>query len=415
MNPPPRNLTGVELGNTQAQLSWNVPITTSTVVFTANGSYTAASAANALDLFVIGGGGGGAGGRQNASGSAPSGGGGAGGGRGYALNINPATFLYPVAVLVGMGGSPSVGGSGLAGSPGNTTSFGSYMSSTGGGGGVNAGGGGHANGGTSSSTITGAVLIAGGNGGEVQASGVNPAVPAPSTSNSPSGGGGGGASNNGGNPPPPGGNGGAVASPSLAGGIGGASFAIGASGAQTLRGGDGTAGASAGFDSGSGGGAGGFALLQDDDLGCQVFGGTGAPGGLYGAGGGGGGGAQGAAGGTQTGGNGGSGAQGLVVVVEHYTTPDSYNVYRNGVLIATGITSLTYIDTHPTGGTDVYDVTAVYSGVESVPSNTVTLVFSTPISGKFVNAKVFVAIEIGRVGDIIPRIWPSKKNNTVYG
>lgn len=35
--------------------------------------------------------------------------------------------------------------------------------------------------------------------------------------------------------------------------------------------------------------------------------------------------------------------------------------------------------------------------------------------GKFVGSKVFKAVEIGRVGDIRPRLWPTRKNNTVYG
>jgi hypothetical protein len=33
--------------------------------------------------------------------------------------------------------------------------------------------------------------------------------------------------------------------------------------------------------------------------------------------------------------------------------------------------------------------------------------------GKFVGSPVFKAVEISRVGDVIPRIWPAKKNNTV--
>lgn len=33
--------------------------------------------------------------------------------------------------------------------------------------------------------------------------------------------------------------------------------------------------------------------------------------------------------------------------------------------------------------------------------------------GKFVGSPVFKAVEIARVGDIKPRIWPTKKNNTV--
>lgn len=35
--------------------------------------------------------------------------------------------------------------------------------------------------------------------------------------------------------------------------------------------------------------------------------------------------------------------------------------------------------------------------------------------GKFVGSKVFKAVEIGKVGSIKPRIWPTRKNNTVYG
>jgi len=35
------------------------------------------------------------------------------------------------------------------------------------------------------------------------------------------------------------------------------------------------------------------------------------------------------------------------------------------------------------------------------------------IGGKFVQSAVYKAVELAQVGDIKPRIWPPKKNNTV--
>jgi len=55
-------------------------------------------------------------------------------------------------------------------------------------------------------------------------------------------------------------------------------------------------------------------------------------------------------------------------------SPIGYNIYRNNVKInADPVTALTYTDAGVEPGTQAYKVTAVYSGGESVPTNTVTL------------------------------------------
>ncbi len=53
---------------------------------------------------------------------------------------------------------------------------------------------------------------------------------------------------------------------------------------------------------------------------------------------------------------------------------EGYNVYRNGEVIAEGVTDLTYVDTNPvTNTTNCYVVTALYTDCESVPTNEVCL------------------------------------------
>ena len=54
------------------------------------------------------------------------------------------------------------------------------------------------------------------------------------------------------------------------------------------------------------------------------------------------------------------------------TTPGiTFNVYRNGFQIASGVTAHKYKDAHPKSGKNNYYVTAVQAGVESPPSNVV--------------------------------------------
>ncbi|MCD4651067.1 MAG: T9SS type A sorting domain-containing protein [Candidatus Cloacimonetes bacterium] len=56
-----------------------------------------------------------------------------------------------------------------------------------------------------------------------------------------------------------------------------------------------------------------------------------------------------------------------------------YNIYRNGVAINTAlITTTNYLDTNLTDGTYGYEITAMYDGGESVPSNTATVSIVDP-------------------------------------
>ncbi len=53
---------------------------------------------------------------------------------------------------------------------------------------------------------------------------------------------------------------------------------------------------------------------------------------------------------------------------------EGYNVYRDGEVIAEGVTDMTYVDTNPvTNTTNCYVVTALYTDCESVPTNEVCL------------------------------------------
>jgi hypothetical protein len=102
--------------------------------------------------------------------------------------------------------------------------------------------------------------------------------------------------------------------------------------------------------------------------------------------------------------------------------PSHYAVYRNGVQVGvtTGLAPESFLDvgTFLSNTAYVYTVSASDSiGTPLSAQSAPLTVFVNPVSvyGKFVGAKVFTAVEISRVGDIIPRIWPTKKNNTVYG
>lgn len=102
------------------------------------------------------------------------------------------------------------------------------------------------------------------------------------------------------------------------------------------------------------------------------------------------------------------------------TQPYGYLVYRNGIQVGTvsvtGIT--TYTDsTVSTGTVYTYTIAAMNSDGSVGSSQSSPVVISTaPVSvyGKFVGSAVFESIEISQVGDIIPRIWPPKKNVTVF-
>ena len=59
---------------------------------------------------------------------------------------------------------------------------------------------------------------------------------------------------------------------------------------------------------------------------------------------------------------------------------DSYIIYRNNVMIAQGITNVTYTDNNLSQGTYSYQVSARYQGIESPKSNTATATIYAPLS-----------------------------------
>ena len=64
-------------------------------------------------------------------------------------------------------------------------------------------------------------------------------------------------------------------------------------------------------------------------------------------------------------------ARSVVLHWDYGTTPGiTFNVYRNGFRIASGVTLHKYKDGHPKIGKNRYQVTAVLAGVESLPSET---------------------------------------------
>ncbi|HXS14421.1 MAG TPA: hypothetical protein VN734_17110 [Acidobacteriaceae bacterium] len=116
-------------------------------------------------------------------------------------------------------------------------------------------------------------------------------------------------------------------------------------------------------------------------------------------------------------GTGGNGAGGWMQITQTYGSPaDSYNVYHNGVLIG-NTTSTSFDDPNPPTGAVTYKVVAVLGGVEQTNGSQQIIVNVSPvlinIGGKFVQSAVYKAVELAQVGDIKPRIWPPKKNNTV--
>lgn len=106
-----------------------------TVVFTANGTFTKGSYSGFRALRVRGSGGGGQCGGVALTGVGQANEGGAGGGSGYAESfLTDASVPSSVAVTIGAGGSS--GGAGANGQDGGTTTFGALLSITGGGGGI---------------------------------------------------------------------------------------------------------------------------------------------------------------------------------------------------------------------------------------------------------------------------------------
>ena len=112
-------------------------------VFTTSGTFTPPAGAKVFDVIIVGAGGGGSGGGYADGGTITTGFGGAGGGSGYALSLRDLRISTPVTVTLGAGGAGGIGAlasvaawSGLAGSRGGTTAFGSYTAAGGGGGGV---------------------------------------------------------------------------------------------------------------------------------------------------------------------------------------------------------------------------------------------------------------------------------------
>lgn len=117
-------------------------------------------------------------------------------------------------------------------------------------------------------------------------------------------------------------------------------------------------------------------------------------------------------------GSGGNGTNGAVIVTQTYASPaDSYDVYRDGTLIG-NTAGTVFDDQNPPAGAHTYRVVAVISGVEQPGGGqqiTITVQPTTiNLGGKFVPSPVYKAVEVGQVGDIKPRIWPAKKNNTVH-
>ena len=119
-------------------------------VYTSPGTWAKPATLKGIKVTTIGGGGGGGGARGTTYTGIPaptplSRSSGGGGGGGYAVAYIPAASIPgPQSVTIGTGGSggpaPGTNNSSTTGSSGNTTSFGSLISSTGGSGGGNSGG-----------------------------------------------------------------------------------------------------------------------------------------------------------------------------------------------------------------------------------------------------------------------------------
>jgi hypothetical protein len=97
-----------------------------TVIFTANGTWNAGAGTTTVEVEVVGGGGGGSGTPATGAGEFGAGTGGGGGGYAWKRIVGVAS---PTSVTVGAAG---LGGAGVLGNVGGTSSFGAYCSATGG-------------------------------------------------------------------------------------------------------------------------------------------------------------------------------------------------------------------------------------------------------------------------------------------
>lgn len=103
--------------------------------------------------------------------------------------------------------------------------------------------------------------------------------------------------------------------------------------------------------------------------------------------------------------------------------PPGYTMFRDTIEIGqtTPGTAVTFTDfaIFP-GEVHSYQVAAQDGSDNLISAKSNAVVVSIPaaiktVVAKFVGSAVFKAVQISRVGGIIPRIWPTKKNNTVYG
>lgn len=393
----------------EVSLSWAI-VNIVTSVFNVNGTFNNDLVASALDITVIGGGGGGGGGENFSGAGTPGGGGGGGGGEyNYISGVSPSAVTSTVSVTVGAGGTadtPSGTGGGNAGN----SSFGAYMVAHGGHGGanyLNSGSDGH--GGTGGTNTLGTGTIESGGAGGPATNQTGTAAAGGSTTNAGAGGGTGFGTSQIGRA--------GGSSGSRAGGVGGTGATTLPTGTATAGSGGGGGSAAAGIYLGGGGGGGGGSAT-----GNPATGGSGGGGGGYGGGGGGGGYAQ-AYDGSQPGGipvtpvanagNGGAGANGVVVTVQHYAAPDSYNIYRNGVLIGNSLT-LAFTDlSPPISASVIYGVTAVRGANESLPTNiTVSTLGTVNVFGQFLPGGVFKPILVANLDGIKPRIYEPIENRT---
>jgi hypothetical protein len=356
-------LSGTVAPANQADLTWNDPGTTSKILFTASGVYSKSLVMISAAVTAIAAG---AGGQSGGAPVAGFFGGDAGGAGGVSEGtFTPGELTSTVTVTVGAGGPGGAGTSAGAnqfsamnnGTNGGGTSFGAYLTASGG------------------VARNGATTPIGGAGSTQQGGGWQTTPPGSA-----------GKGANGSVYPGTIGNVGGAATLAPGGGGGGGLQGVigfdfhvlptvGGAGQTSLVPSAGGAinsnGANADMVTGYAGGGGGGGDAPSAGTGLN-----GGNGGLYGAGGGGG-----SCGFSQstsyTNGAGGNGAGGVVAVIETYPPPASYNVYRDDVLVA-NVTGLTYADVPGLPGTYEYTVTAVYSGVESVSSNTVTLTLTVP-------------------------------------
>lgn len=350
-----QNLTGIsdQLGN--VSLSWS-GISVLTITYLTNGSFAQPDPqVTQIEVKALGGGAGGAAcwyvaGLNNGT---------AGQGGAYAdAFFAPSALAYPVAITVGAAGvGGPFGNSGpVYGTSGGVTSFGSYI--------VANGGSAVANQPAATASVTGAASYSTENGGITVTGDVQP----PSTVYAGAAGG----------EAIPGG----FNSPPVAGGV-----AIG--GGPGGNGGNAPDGSTAttvaqcngGNATNYGAGGGGAALHNSSIFGTS----------------------------------GGNGTQGICIIAQTYPAATGYDVYRDGVYIGT-TASTSFVDS-PGSGSFTYKVVAIVNNAEaSQAGETVVVTVSVPPAaayGRFVGSAVYPAVQVSRVGDIKPRIWPAKKNNTV--